>query len=522
MEHLALYRKYRPQTFGELVGQDDIAHILKTAVVSGRTVHAYLFCGTRGTGKTSTARILAKALNCHHPQEGEPCNECPSCRAITEGRALDVIEIDAASNRGIDEVRDLLEKVHFVPAEGRFKIYIIDEAHMLTNESFNALLKTFEEPPRHVVFILATTEARKIPLTILSRCQRYDFRTVGEEEMLGALRAIAQKENADITDDALEFLTQKAKGSMRDALSLMDQALGETSSTMTAERLSRMLGSVTAEFWPDFLKKMAQGDVVSVFSAIDTVEKDGIDARQFFQDLRRVLGDLLAYGGRSDGSYGRVLNQCRGLFSTEQILDLIAVLGEGEPAFRFNRDARMVCQFLLAKALRILGHGGAAKEAPAAKPQRPAQEKPQPVSKERPEDLTPPWETAPAVPKGKNDSTPPWEVPKVEARPAPTPVASSEDDDLEELWSRIAAAVKKKSPKTYTWLSRGEADSLKNDVLTVSYHKNDGMYQARMEMPEHTNILKEVLQELLGRPIQVRIGSETPSQTGEQSLFDLN
>ena len=518
MEHLALYRKYRPQTFGELVGQDDIAHILRNAVISGRTVHAYLFCGTRGTGKTSTARILAKALNCHHPKDGEPCNQCPSCRAITEGRAMDVIEIDAASNRGIDEVRDLLEKVHFVPAEGRYKIYIIDEAHMLTNESFNALLKTFEEPPRHVVFILATTEARKVPLTILSRCQRYDFRTIGEEEMLAALENIAQKEKADITEDALELLAQKAKGSMRDALSLMDQALGEDGVTMTAERLSQMLGSVTTNFWPDFLGKMACGDVVSVFSAIDTVENDGIDVRQFFQDLRRLLGDLLAYGGPKEGSYGKTLEQCKGFFSTGEILDLIAVFGEGEQAFRFNRDARMVCQFLLAKAMRCLRRRDTGKmPEKVAGPQRLQHSAP-----ER-EDLTPPWESPtekvtqrPAPQK----TEPPKKVSKTEVLKPAEVVPNNDSEDLEALWSRIAAAVKKKSPKTYTWLSRGEAESLKNDVLTVAYHKNDGMYQARMEMPEHTNILKEVLLELLGRPIGVRIGSEAKTQTEEMSLFD--
>lgn len=519
MEHLALYRKYRPQTFGELVGQDDIAHILKHAVASGRTVHAYLFCGTRGTGKTSTARILAKALNCHHPKDGEPCNECSSCRAITEGRAMDVIEIDAASNRGIDEVRDLLEKVHFVPAEGRYKIYIIDEAHMLTNESFNALLKTFEEPPRHVVFILATTEARKVPLTILSRCQRYDFRIIGEDEMLSALKDIAQKEKAEITEDALELLAQKAKGSMRDALSLMDQALGESGELMTAARLSHMLGSVTADFWPDFLHKMAKGDVPAVFSVIDTVEREGIDPRQFFQDLQRLLGDLLAYGGRKNGVYGKILDQCQGLFSSGEILDLITVFGEGDQAFRFHRDGRMVCQFLLAKAMRLLERGDEGKEPPSSRGEGAMAQNLRNQQKQQrtKEDMAPPWETAS---KKAGDGS---KVTQKAVKTEPL-IANSKDNSgeeaLEALWSRVAAAVKKKSPKTYTWLSRGTATSLENDVLTVTYHKNDGMYQARMEMPEHTNILKEVLLDLLGRPVEVRVGSDAKAQSEEMSLFD--
>ncbi|MBR5329261.1 MAG: DNA polymerase III subunit gamma/tau [Firmicutes bacterium] len=354
MEHLALYRKWRPQNFKTIIGQDDNVRVLKNAVVSGRTTHAYLFCGTRGTGKTSTARILAKALNCEHSVDGEPCNECENCRAITDGSFMDVIEIDAASNRGIDEVRDLLEKVHFVPVRGKYKVYIIDEAHMLTTEAFNALLKTFEEPPAHVVFILATTEARKVPLTILSRCQRYDFKPINEETLIAALTNIARAEQVAAEDDAIALLAEKAKGSMRDALSLMDQAMGNEM-IMTADELNRLTGSVPYEFWPDFFRSIAANDLPAVFAAIDGIERQGKDLRQFFRDFRDCAGDLIS-GAVSDGKnrYQQILKECASLFTPAQILEIITVCGESEIVFRYNRDGKAVCRFLMARIMRAL------------------------------------------------------------------------------------------------------------------------------------------------------------------------
>ncbi len=354
MEHLALYRKWRPQNFNALIGQDDNVRVLKNAVAQGRTVHAYLFCGTRGTGKTSTARILAKVLNCEHPVDGEPCNECEICRAITEGSFMDVIEIDAASNRGIDEVRDLLEKVHFVPVKGKYKVYIIDEAHMLTTEAFNALLKTFEEPPSHVVFILATTEARKVPLTILSRCQRYDFKSISENTLIEALSRIADAEGVDAEEDAIALLAEKARGSMRDALSLMDQAMG-SEKVMTAAELNRLTGSVPYEFWADFFRSIAQNNLPAVFSALDGIEKDGKDLRQFFRDFRDFAGDLIG-SSVADGKnrYQQILKECSGLFSPQQILEMVTVCGESEIIFRYNRDGKAVCRFLMARIMKAL------------------------------------------------------------------------------------------------------------------------------------------------------------------------
>ena len=434
MEHLALYRKWRPQNFKSLIGQEDNVRVLKNAVLRGRTVHAYLFCGTRGTGKTSTARILAKALNCEHPVDGEPCNECEICRGITEGSFMDVIEIDAASNRGIDEVRDLLEKVHFVPVRGKYKVYIIDEAHMLTTEAFNALLKTFEEPPSHVVFILATTEARKIPMTILSRCQRYDFKSINEETLKQALKNIADAEGVEADEDAIALLAEKAKGSMRDALSLMDQAMG-SEKIMTAEELNRLTGSVPYEFWPGFFRGIAQNDLPSVFASLDEVERQGKDLRQFFRDFRDCAGDLIsgaASGG--EGRYRQILKECADLFTPAQILEIITVCGESEIVFRYNRDGKAVCRFLMARIMKSLYPGAAPAVSPAAvtapavreakspapakeyifpnetiggsketMPKKPAEVTP-PKGQTEPEDL-PPWETMPSL----DDLVPPPE-----------------------------------------------------------------------------------------------------------------
>ena len=434
MEHLALYRKWRPQNFKSLIGQEDNVRVLKNAVLRGRTVHAYLFCGTRGTGKTSTARILAKALNCEHPVDGEPCNECEICRGITEGSFMDVIEIDAASNRGIDEVRDLLEKVHFVPVRGKYKVYIIDEAHMLTTEAFNALLKTFEEPPSHVVFILATTEARKIPMTILSRCQRYDFKSINEETLKQALKNIADAEGVEADEDAIALLAEKAKGSMRDALSLMDQAMG-SEKIMTAEELNRLTGSVPYEFWPDFFRGIAQNDLPSVFASLDEVERQGKDLRQFFRDFRDCAGDLIS-GAAScgEGRYRQILKECADLFTPAQILEIITVCGESEIVFRYNRDGKAVCRFLMARIMKSLYPGAAPAVSPAAvtapavreakapapvkeyifpnetiggsketMTKKPAESTP-PKGQAEPEDL-PPWETMPSL----DDLVPPPE-----------------------------------------------------------------------------------------------------------------
>ena len=250
MSYQALYRKFRPQEFEDVKGQEHIVTTLKNQIKADRIGHAYLFCGTRGTGKPTVAKIFAKAVNCEHPVDGSPCGECPSCRAITEGSSMNVIEIDAASNNGVDNIRQIREEVTYRPTEGRYKVYIIDEVHMLSIGAFNALLKTLEEPPSYVIFILATTEVHKIPITILSRCQRYDFKRIARTTIVDRLRELMDEEQVEVEDKALRYIAKKGDGSMRDALRLLDQCIafyfGEK---LTYEQVLDVLGAVdTDEF----------------------------------------------------------------------------------------------------------------------------------------------------------------------------------------------------------------------------------------------------------------------------------
>src|SRR5688572_1954140 len=262
MSYTVLARRYRSGTFDELIGQDHVARTLKRAISSGRIAHAYLFCGTRGTGKTSTARILAKCLNCESSDKptAEPCGKCNACQAIARGDDIDVIEIDAASNRGIDNIRDLIANAQFHPARARFKVYIIDEVHGLSKDAFNALLKVLEEPPAHVKFILATTEPEKVLPTILSRCQRYDFRNIPTREIAGHLKTIVKQEKLKADDDALLLVAKAGAGSMRDALSLLDRLLSLGEETLTVESIEQLLGLPKSQLLFDLAEAVAAGD----------------------------------------------------------------------------------------------------------------------------------------------------------------------------------------------------------------------------------------------------------------------
>lgn len=288
MSYLVLARKWRPQTFEDVVGQQHIMQTLQNAIAQNRVAHAFLFTGSRGVGKTSTARIFAKALNCHHAPCAEPCNACPSCLEITEGKSLDVIEIDGASNRGIDPIRELREAVRYAPARDRYKIYIIDEVHMLTTEAFNALLKTLEEPPPHALFIFATTDPNKVPVTIVSRCQQYDFKRITVNDLVAHLKRIAESENIPFEDGALQLIARTARGGARDALSSMDQIIAFAAPPITAEKAAEILGVASRETLTTLVKAVLSHDVNT---AIECLQK----ADQYGQDLAQFAFDLLAY-----------------------------------------------------------------------------------------------------------------------------------------------------------------------------------------------------------------------------------
>jgi DNA polymerase-3 subunit gamma/tau len=301
----ALYLKYRPQTFDEAVGQEPVIRTLRNALRTGRISHAYLFAGPRGTGKTTLARLVAKAVNCLAPEPERPCNRCEICIAVTEGRLLDLIEIDAASNRGIDEIRDIREKVSFRPNQARYKVYVLDEAHMLTDAAFNALLKTLEEPPPHVIFALVTTDPHKLPATILSRCQRYDFRRIPLQVMIGRLEYIAGQEGLQVDQAALELIARQATGAMRDAISLLDQLTAYGEDTITLEMVQDLLGAVASEAALGLVQRLAHGDPAAALEQVNRVLSEGADPRQYAHEVIEVLRGLLLI---QTGAGTRLLN----------------------------------------------------------------------------------------------------------------------------------------------------------------------------------------------------------------------
>lgn len=294
MAYMALYRKWRPNNFDEVQGQDAIVQTLRNQILYDRIGHAYLFCGTRGTGKTSIAKLFAKAVNCHHPVNGNPCNACPSCQAINQQNSLDVLEIDAASNNGVDHIREIREQVQYSPVEGKYKVYIIDEVHMLSSGAFNALLKTLEEPPSYVIFILATTEKHKIPVTILSRCQKYDFKRISIDTITNHLTNLMEKEGIVAEEKALRYIARAADGSMRDALSLLDQCIAfYLNETLTYDNVLEVLGTVDTSVFSQLLRHILAEDTIAVLDIIDRMITEGRELSQFLADFLWYLRNLL-------------------------------------------------------------------------------------------------------------------------------------------------------------------------------------------------------------------------------------
>ena len=301
MSYTALYRKFRPQEFEDVKGQEHIVTTLKNQIKADRIGHAYLFCGTRGTGKTTVAKIFAKAVNCEHPVDGSPCGECAICKAIADGSSMNVIEIDAASNNGVDNIRQIREEVTYRPTEGKYKVYIIDEVHMLSAGAFNALLKTLEEPPSYVIFILATTEAHKIPITILSRCQRYDFHRISIDTIAGRLMDLMQEENVDVEERAIRYVAKAGDGSMRDALSLLDQCIAfHLGETLTYENVLEVLGAVDTEIFSRLLRQIINKDITGAIGTLDTLVDEGREMGQMVNDFTWYLRNLLLMQSSDD------------------------------------------------------------------------------------------------------------------------------------------------------------------------------------------------------------------------------
>jgi len=352
----ALYRVYRPQSFNDVVGQQHIIKTLQNALVQEKFSHAYLFSGPRGTGKTTAAKILAKAVNCEKAPIAEPCNECATCRGITDGSISDVIEIDAASNNGVDEIRDIRDKVKYAPSAVRYKVYIIDEVHMLSIGAFNALLKTLEEPPTHVIFILATTEPHKIPLTIISRCQRFDFKRISPEDIVYRMKEVLGSEELEVSEDALYEIAKASEGGMRDALSLLDQSISYSTDKVSLEDVLSITGAVSQSFIVKIVQAIFNKNIVEALDSVESLIKNGKDPARFVEDLIFYYRDVLLYQASEENAYllekaavNEEFKELSSKMDSAFIYKVIAELNQTQQEMKWSNHPRVLLEVALVK-----------------------------------------------------------------------------------------------------------------------------------------------------------------------------
>ena len=362
MAYTALYRTFRPTKFSDMVGQDHITRTLKNQIMAGRVGHAYLFCGSRGTGKTTSAKILARAVNCLNPQDGEPCNECEVCKEILSGSLTDVIEMDAASNNGVDDIRDIRDAVNFLPTKAKYRVYIIDEVHMLSTGAFNALLKTLEEPPEHVKFILATTEPQKLPATILSRCQRFDYKKISEDDVIRRLKIICDESKIKISDEALKIVAILSEGAMRDAISILERCSQETEEEISSELVKELVGIPSVKYIASLVKALFERDEVAALKAIDDVINDGKDLYNFLWETIKYLKDVLVYkatGNLNIYSSEEIaeIQELAILVDKDRILSIIYDLSELENSIKWSAQKTIMFQAGVIKICASYGSG---------------------------------------------------------------------------------------------------------------------------------------------------------------------
>jgi DNA polymerase-3 subunit gamma/tau len=490
----ALYRKWRPQTWDAVIGQEHIIHTLRNAIAADRVAHAYLFAGPRGTGKTTTARLLAKAVNCLDDDlAARPCNQCEHCLAVNEGRFLDLIEIDAASNTSVEDVRDLRDKINFSPNQGRYKVYIIDEVHMLSTAAFNALLKTLEEPPDHAIFVLATTEVHKIPATVLSRCQRHEFRRIPVPDIVANLSKLAESEGIQADPEALTLIARQATGAMRDAISLLDQ-LASTSERITLEMAQTVLGTAASEAVIEITAAILAGDAARGLDRIHQSLDAGSDPRQFARQIVDYLRSLLLVRMGNAGQIEatqevrqRMAQQAQAFESTPELLRVIRAfnLAAGE--------ARLSWQPALPLELALIESVEGSTPAPADLAESPRAAAPSRGTRTPAKEVR----TAPSGAAKTQRAAPPAAEPaspQIEVDALPQRVAQH--------WNEIRAAVRQRSPQTQALVNSCKPLGVRNGALILGFKGE--LVKSKMEQGEHIEILQEAMQEVIGEKMPVR------------------
>ena len=510
----ALYRRWRSRTFAEIIGQDHVTHTLLNALRAGRIGHAYLLSGPRGTGKTTTARVLAKAVNCLEPEDGEPCNHCNICRSLNEGRSLDLIEIDGASNTGVDDVRDLRDKIAFIPSECRYKVYVIDEVHMLSNAAFNALLKTLEELPPHVIFILATTEAHKIPLTVLSRCQRFDFRRVALADLKWKLELICSQEQIDIVPAALDAIARHATGSFRDAESLLDQLVSYGAKKISPEDVRRVLGSAPEEVVSGIVTALVSDDVSAGLRWINEALDQGVEPRQLTREILEYLRWLLMAksGGGSrlavTADMLKDIDAQAGDFSLRRLLQTIRLFNQAANQQKTSVHVQLPLELAFVDAT-LLGEqvrqpvggdrGNRGQPASTGSASSGGQAEGESASGGVPE--TPVC----CTPEEINRQSPKPNVPVGEAPPEAASPANGEMGMtltwLGEHWGELLRVIRPLSRPVEALLNSCEPVSVKGDLVTLGFYH--GFHKERMDEEKNRRVVEDALRQTSGRMCRV-------------------
>ena len=490
----ALYRKWRPRTLSEMVGQEAVIRTLRNQVASGRIAHAYLFCGSHGTGKTSAAKIMARAINCEHPVDGDPCLECASCKALMEDASLDVFEMDAASNSRVEEIRDLLEKVDYPPQFSKYKVYIIDEVHMLSNAAFNALLKTLEEPPAYMVFILATTEPQKIPSTILSRCQRFDFGRLTEEQMIRRMTT-AMPELKEAEPEALNLIARSADGAMRDAWSLLDMCLG--SGEKLTERLVReALGATDSDFLFDFAAALAAADGTRALNMIDDLMRAGRDVQVFLRDFAAHARQVAAFklgakaaGDMTGANAQRYEAQAKEI-SLPRLLRMLEMAMQAEADTRYASSPRAVLELFALRACRVTDSADI--EGLSAQV----------------EDLTHRLEmlqkNGVAVRPSAAPAATPAPKPAKAASPAPAPAAESEAPGGRrpaDVWNAALKRLAKEAVAAYALINQGKFGGFADGTYHLVFARDAAMSRDFVNAPDRKALMERLLTEEGGAPV---------------------